>query len=187
MPSEPKTIYDMALEKARQCIEIANEPVVWLDAATGAGNATVKLGKLLQGKGKVISVDLDPISWTDWALPKVKSEGLLETVEFRQGDLRHLSTFVDKADGIFCALTISAMGIGGIDAISQWKKVLKKGCTVIIHDYLPQKKARNPGEEIANQAWRLYKACEVLQGEAHYEEIHPRLPGSKIGRSGISY
>ena len=58
--------------------------VVILDAATGAGETTVRLAQAMQG-GKLITIDSDPSSWHDWALPALEKAGLSGRVEFKKG------------------------------------------------------------------------------------------------------
>jgi len=148
---------------------------LWMDAATGAGNATLRLAERLQGKGQLVTVDVDPESWTDWTRPKLEKAGLLDVVRFEKLDLADLSNLRERFDGIFSDMTLSTMGLAAVEAVAEWRRVLKPGGCVIVRDYLPQGEARNQDERITNLAWRLYKATEVLSGQPHYEEIPPEF------------
>jgi SAM-dependent methyltransferase len=168
-------LVSMALDWAKETIKENGKSVLWMDAATGAGNMTLKLARLFKVNGHVISVDKDEKSWTDWAYPKLAKENLLDVVTFKKLDLTDLSEMNARFHGIFSDMTLSVMGYSAIETISQFKKILLPHGRLIIRDYLPQSKAQNEDEEIANKSWCISKAIEVLSGQDVHDEFPPKF------------
>lgn len=158
---------------------------LWLDAATGAGNMTLRMARrLLATGGRLVTVDLDPESWTHWAEPKLREAGLVDRVAFHRCDLVDLSILRQPVDAVVCDLTLSTMGPSAAEALLEFTRVLKPGGRLAIYDYLPQSPATSPEEALVNRAWRLYKAVAVLSGEPHYEEVPPELWQRLLHRVG---
>lgn len=165
---------DRALEWLAEAAMFSGRPPVWLDAATGAGNMTLRAARRLSDLGgTLLSVDIDPASWTDWAAPKLRGADLLDRVQFQVGDLLNLSWLGLTVDAVICDTTLSTMGIPATAALLEWSQVLAPGGRVVIYDYLPQASTTDADQDLANHAWRLYKAVEVLSGRPHYEEVDP--------------
>jgi SAM-dependent methyltransferase len=151
---------------------------VILDAATGAGNTTLELARMIQASevaARVISVDIDPISWTDWAKPKLDKEGLAHFIEFRQADLCDLKALGIMFHGIVCTTTLSVMGLKAIEAVSLWRDLLLPNSPLIILDYMPSDSSLNAENDYGSLAWRLTKAADVLSGREWCDEFPPEF------------
>lgn len=174
-----------ALDWLTEAARTRSRPPVWLDAATGAGNMTLRAARrLAELGGSLISVDLDPASWHDWAAPKLRAAGLIDRVRFQALDLLDLSRLGATVDAVICDSTLSAMGLSATAAVLEWSRVLAPGGRVVLQDYLPQAPAAAVDEDLVNRAWRLYKAVEVLSGRPHYEEASPRHWLDLLARQG---
>ena len=180
---------DELIEKALRLVAVSlpegDGHSCWLDAATGAGNMTVELAKLIKGRGRLMTIDIDELSWHDWAKPRLSELDLLDTVEFRTCDFSKIADENLQFDGIFTSTTLSCMGLRAIDAIAQLPKVLNKKGLLVIHDYLPQRAARNECEELVNDAWRLYKASQLLSGRSFYDEYPPDFICHRLEEAGF--
>ena len=73
-----------------------DDPVI-LDAATGAGETTLRIAEAMNG-GKLLTVDCDPVSWDDWAQPALANPSVLARVEFIQADVRKLPLDSESVD-----------------------------------------------------------------------------------------
>jgi ubiquinone/menaquinone biosynthesis C-methylase UbiE len=151
--------------------EITSHGGVVLDAATGAGETTAQIAAAMKG-GKLITVDSDPASWEEWAKPRLERAGLLDRVEFRRDDLRHLSSVESSAcELVVSHSTLSALGMWAIDATHQFHRVLKPGGVLVIADLLSEEESAPDGGNVSALSWRLMKAAAHLAGGPHYEEL----------------
>jgi len=149
---------------------LSDAPVI-LDAATGAGNATLRLARMIRS-GRVITVDNDEAAWTQFARKKIEAAGLADRVEFRRLDIADLHEFPHGSfDLVFSGATLSTMGVRVIDGIRELFRVAKPGAFLGIYDLLPQEEPKTEPQRNAVDAWRLSKAIGVLAGERHYEEL----------------
>jgi len=158
---------------------------VILDAATGAGETTAQLAAAMK-EGKLITVDQDAESWEKWAKPLLKANGLLRQVEFHQDNLRYL-TSVERGscDLVVSHSTLSAMGVWAIDAIRQFRRVLKPGGTLLIADLLPENESEPQASNISALSWRLMKAAAHLAGQPHYEELPVEWVKARVQEAGF--
>ena len=164
-------------------------PLQILDAATGAGNTTLEMARALHESGlngKIITVDIDPECWSEWAKPKLDREGLTGLVEFQKCDLRELSRLCIRFDGIFCSTTLSVMGLDAIEAVEAWKDVLHSHGCICIYDYLPQSAPRTSDEELSNFAWQLGKAADALSGRPLCDELAPEFWSKLLTEQGFA-
>ena len=148
-----------------------------MDAATGAGKATMLLARKLMeggGKGNVISIDIDPETF-----PEVKKKlgELARFVEFVKADLTNMSQIKSESmDLIVCTATLCALNhrpLKALRGLSEFYRTLKKGGLLIISEEYPLPKATKPEEEVQVMRWQMYKAvAELVDGE-HYTEIYP--------------
>jgi ubiquinone/menaquinone biosynthesis C-methylase UbiE len=151
-------------------LDAATGPVV-LDAATGAGNCTVRVAQML-ARGRVVTVDNDPVAWTGFAQAKVEAAGLSDRVQFLEADIAQLTMFENETfDLVVSTATLSTMGLNVVDGIRELFRVTKRGALLAVSDLLPQPQANTPEQRNAVDAWRLSKAISVLAGEPHYEEL----------------
>jgi SAM-dependent methyltransferase len=142
-----------------------------VDAATGAGETTVRIAEALE-HGCLISIDNDARSWHEWALPALEGAGLTNLVEFRETDLRE-EAFAEpsSADLIVSDATLSALGVYAGDALAHFHRALKAGGRLAVRDLLPESESLDDPDNVASQSWRLMKAVSHLVSEEHYEEI----------------
>jgi len=148
-----------------------------LDAATGAGNTTLKLARKMAetgGKGKIISVDIDPETFPD---VKKKLGDLVKFVEFINADLTCMpQTESESFDLIVCTATLCALNdrpLKALRGLAEFYRVLKKGGHLRIAEEYPLPKATRPEEEVQVTRWQTYKSVAELIGEGHYTEIYP--------------
>jgi len=181
-----KDLIQIALDLIKESFEANPEGVLWMDAATGAGNTTLKLARLLKGKGELISIDKDESSWTEWAYPKLERENLLDVVKYIKEDLVDLSELKCNFHGIFTHATLSVMGYTALDAVSGWRKLLRPDGRLIILDALPQEDAHDEDEEIANFSWNLIKAVNILEGQIIHDEFPPEFWLNRLKDLGFS-
>jgi len=165
-----------------------NEKLLILDAATGAGVCTRNLARIMK-KGRIISVDIDPASWDEWALPKLREDGTDARVTFICDDLTNPKNLpTDKFDIIVSHTTISVLGFGVFDALWEFYQRLRDGGYLFILDNLPEQPAQNEMEMLGNWDWRLDKARFHLMGITnHYEEIPPEKVAGWLYKLGFSY
>jgi ubiquinone/menaquinone biosynthesis C-methylase UbiE len=150
--------------------------LVIMDAATGAANTTCWLVKKLKetGSGRIISIDNDPETFPD---AKRKLGELAEWVKFVNADLTNMPQIESESvDLIVCHATMCAVNdrpLKAVKALSEFYRILKKDCWLIIDDEYPLPKASKPEEEAQVGRWQTYKAiAELVDGE-HYTEIYP--------------
>lgn len=149
---------------------LPDAPVI-LDAATGAGNGTLRLARMTRS-GKVITVDNDEKAWTEFARKKTEAAGVSDRVEFRNLDIADLHEFPDDFfDLVFSGATLSTMGVDVVDGIRELSRVAKPGAFLGVYDLVPQEEPKTEAQRNAVDAWRLSKAIGVLVGERHYEEL----------------
>jgi len=142
-----------------------------LDAATGAGETTLQIAEAMCG-GRLLTVDIDPASWHEWAEPVIKERGLAERVTFLEEDLRTLeSVATNSCDLVVSHSTLSAMGVWAVDAIQQFHRVLKPQAYLVLNDLLPEDESESDPGNISALSWRLSKAAAHLRAESHYEEL----------------
>lgn len=165
-----------------------NERLLLLDAATGAGECTRNLARIMK-KGRIISVDIDPTSWDEWALPKLREDEADSRVAFICDDLTNPKNLpTDKFDIIVSHTTISTLGFGVFDALWEFYQCLKDDGDLFILDNLPEQPAQNDTEMLGNWDWRLGKARLHLMGIAnHYEEIPPEKVAGWLYKVGFSH
>jgi ubiquinone/menaquinone biosynthesis C-methylase UbiE len=150
--------------------------LVIMDAATGAANTTCWLAEKLKeaGSGRIISIDNDPETFPD---AKRKLGELAEWVKFVNADLTNMPQIESESvDLIVCHATMCAVNdrpLKAVKALSEFYRILKKDCWLIIDDEYPLPKASKPEEEAQVGRWQTYKAiAELVDGE-HYTEIYP--------------
>lgn len=151
---------------------------VILDAATGAGGATVDWAQRLQaagGKGRIISVDIEQPAHIVAALTE-RLGSLLELVEIREADIFALEFLTDgSVDIVNCDDTIIFLNdppLRLLAALREFHRVLKAGGQLIITSEL----AAEREEEHMGQwrRWNLAKAVFALKGETWSTELRPQ-------------
>lgn len=168
--------------------------VTILDAGTGAGNTTMLLARKLEeagGKGRIISVDIDPATF-----PSVKERlgDLARFVEFVKADLTSMPQIESGSiDIVVCTATLCALNdrpLKALRGLSEFYRVLKKGGWLIFSEEYPLPKATRPEEEVQVLRWQMYKSiAELLDGE-HWTEIYPEeleLAASLVGFKNIEW
>ena len=149
-----------------------------LDAATGAGNTTLNLARKMAeagGRGKIISVDIDPETFQD---VKKKLGELARFVEFVEADLTCMPQIESESfDLVVCTATLCALNdrpLKVLRGLTEFYRVLKKGGRLIISEEYPLPKATKPEEEeVQVMRWQMYKSvAELVDGE-HWTEIYP--------------
>jgi ubiquinone/menaquinone biosynthesis C-methylase UbiE len=148
-----------------------------LDAATGAGNTTLKLARKMAGAqstGKIVSVDVDPETFPD---VKKKLGDLSRYVEFVQADLTSMPEIEsERFDLVVCTATLCALNsrpLGALKGLAEFHRVLKKGGHLRISEEYPLPRATKPEEEVQVLHWQLYKSVSELIGEDTWREIYP--------------
>ena len=148
-----------------------------LDAATGAGNTTLKLARKMaeaDGKGKIISVDIDAETFPD---VKKKLGELARYVEFTRADLTFMPEMENELfDLVVCTATLCALNsrpLGALRGLAEFHRVLKKGGHLRISEEDPLPRATKPEEEVQVMRWQLYKSVSELVGEDTWREIYP--------------
>ncbi|MFB0523524.1 MAG: class I SAM-dependent methyltransferase [Candidatus Bathyarchaeia archaeon] len=148
-----------------------------LDAATGAGNTTLKLARRMAeagGKGKIISVDIDPETFQ---VVKQKLGELARFVEFVEADLTCMPQIESESfDLVVCTATLCALNdkpLKALRGLTEFYRVLKKGGRLIISEEYPLPKATKPEEEVQVMRWQMYKSVAELVDAEHWTEIHP--------------
>lgn len=116
-----------------------------MDAGTGAGNATLMLARKIAeagGKGKVVSVDIDPETFLD---VKKRLGELARFVEFIEADLTHMPQFEGETfDLVVCTATLCALNdrpLKALRGLTAFHRVLKKGGRLIISEECPLPRA----------------------------------------------
>jgi len=101
-----------------------------LDAATGAGNTTLKLARKMaeaNGKGKIVSVDIDHETFPD---VKKKLGELARFVEFVQADLTCMPQIESESfDLVVCTATLCVLNdrpLKVLRGLTEFYRVLKK-------------------------------------------------------------
>ncbi|MBU6996958.1 MAG: methyltransferase domain-containing protein [Theionarchaea archaeon] len=155
--------------------KLENNNLRVLDAAMGGGNVTLELAQ--RTNGKVISVDIDP---ADSATKKIEDANLSSPVEVVKGTLASMDFLQDSSiDTIVSHSTISSIPAETPFKVQQvfkeFFRVLNPGGILLIIDYYPLESAavRTKADEIAQDAWRTYKAVAELVGDHHHEEVPP--------------
>jgi len=148
-----------------------------MDAGTGAGNTTLLLATRLAeagGKGKIISVDIDPVIF-----PAVREKlgELARFVEFVEADLTSMPQFkAESFDLVVSTGTLCALNnrpLKALRGLAEFHRVLKKGGRLVISEEYPLPRATKPEEEVQVMHWQLYKSvAELVEGE-HWTEIYP--------------
>ena len=165
-----------------------------LDAATGAGNTTLKLARKMaeaNGKGKIVSVDIDPETF-----PDVKKElcELARFVEFVEADLTCMPRIESESfDLVVCTATMCALNdrpLKALRGLQEFYRVLKKGGRLVISEEYPLPKATKPEEEVQVMRWQMYKSVSQLIGEDTWTEIfleELELAASLVGFKNIEW
>lgn len=165
-----------------------------LDAATGAGGATLELAKRIaeaDGGGKVISVDIDPEAFP---YAKEKLGKFARLVEFVEADLTCMPQIESEScDLVVCTLTLCALNdrpLKALRGLVEFHRVLKKGGHLRIAEDYPLPKATRPEEEVQAMRWQLHKCvAELVDGE-RWTEIYPEeveFAASLIGFQDIEW
>lgn len=159
--------------------ETAGEILV-LDAATGAGNCAVRVAKMLK-HGHLITVDKEVAAWNKYARKKIEGADVLGHVEFYEVDIADMAGFSDSHfDVIISGATLSAMGMGMVDGLSEFGRVAMPGALLAIYDLMPQGEPETMAQKNAVIAWRLSKAIDVLRGMTPYEEVSPAFVSRRL-------
>ena len=115
-----------------------------LDAATGAGNTTLKLARKMaeaDGKGKIISVDINPATSPTFQDVKEKLGELERFVEFVQADLTCMPQIKSESfDLVVCTATLCALNdrpLKALRGLKEFYRVLKKGGRLVISEEYP--------------------------------------------------
>jgi ubiquinone/menaquinone biosynthesis C-methylase UbiE len=152
---------------------------VILDAGTGFGVTTLEIAERIRfqkPKGKIISVDIDPLSF-ELARKRLLEKGLLDLVIFVKADLCHMPNIQNgSVDIVISTRTISDINSYPCrltKAISEFYRVLKKGGQIVLSDELPLVKAICKNEKVAVMRWQLVKAISHLTGRPHPNEVEP--------------
>jgi ubiquinone/menaquinone biosynthesis C-methylase UbiE len=168
--------------------------IMVLDAATGAGNITLKLARKMaeaNGKGKITSVDIDPETFQD---VKKKLGELARFVEFVKADLTSMPQIESESFSlVVCTATLCALNdkpLKVLRGLREFHRVLKKEGRLIISEEYPLPKATKPEEEVQVMRWQFYKSvAELVDGE-HWAEIYPEnleYAASLIGFENIEW
>lgn len=125
-------------------------------------------------KGKIISVDIDPVTFPD---VKKKLGELARYVKFVQADLSLMPEIEnERFDLVVCTATLCALNsrpLGALRGLTEFHRVLKKGGYLRISEEYPLPLATKPEEEAQVMCWQLYKSVSELIGEDAWKEIHP--------------
>ncbi|MGC1119725.1 MAG: methyltransferase domain-containing protein [Candidatus Methanofastidiosia archaeon] len=155
--------------------KLDNNDLRVLDAATGAGVTTLEIAR--RTNGTVISVDIDP---ADSAVKRIEDANLSSKVEFVKGNLARMDFLHnDSIDAIVSHSTVSSIPAETpfrvLQVFKEFFRVLKPDGILLIIDYYPLESAavKNKADEIAQDAWRTYKAVAELVGDHHHEELPP--------------
>lgn len=155
--------------------KLGNENLRILDAATGSGMTTLEIAKRV--RGKVISVDINPLKTAE---KRIRDANLTSKVEFLKGNLAKMD-FLDEnsMDAIVSHATLSSIPTETpfmlVNVFKEFFRVLKPNGILLVIDYYPLNKVmvKSKADEIAQEAWRVYKAvCELL-GDYHHVELPP--------------
>ena len=160
------------------------DDAVVLDAATGAGETTVQIAQAMKG-GKLITVDCDPTSWHEWALPALRDKGVIDRVEFLQANLQNLPVPSNSVDLVVSDASLSAVYIYAVDAIKEFHRVLKPSCRLALADLLPENETEPDPRNIAALGWRLAKAAAQLAGKQHYQELPSDWVRARLADAGF--
>jgi ubiquinone/menaquinone biosynthesis C-methylase UbiE len=168
--------------------------IIVLDAATGTGSTTLILARKMaevNGKGKIISIDIEPDSFPE---VKEKLEDLARYIEFVEADLTNMPQIENESfDLIVCTATMCALNnkpLKALKGLTEFYRVLKKGGELIIAEEHPLLKATKLEEEVQVMRWQFYKSVAELIGEGHYTEIYPeelRYAASLVGFKNIEW
>jgi ubiquinone/menaquinone biosynthesis C-methylase UbiE len=155
--------------------KLENNELWVLDAATGAGNATLEIAQ--RTSGIVISVDIDP---AESAARKIEDANLSSRVRFVKGNLARMDFLHENSiDAIVSHSTVSSIPAETpfmvLQVLREFFRVLKPDGILLIIDYYPLESAavKREADEIAQEAWRTYKAVAELVGDHHHEELPP--------------
>jgi len=174
------------LTEVQQCVADLTKrgDAVILDVATGAGETTLQIAEAMSG-GKLITVDSDRASWSEWAQPLLAKAGLQARVEFLEADIRKLPLAAESVDLIVSDATLSAVGVYAVDAIREFYRVLKPGGRAALRDLIPEKETEEDPQNISALSWRLIKAAAHLAGREHYEELPSGWIRSRLEEAGF--
>ncbi len=162
----------------------ARDGIVILDAATGAGETTLQIAEAMNG-GKLITVDSDLASWNAWAKPSLEKAGLLDRVEFLEADMRDLPLEAESVDLIVSDATLSALGIFTVEAIQEFRRVLRPTGRLALRGLIPEKETETDSRNISALSWRLMKAAAHLAGEEHYDELPTDWVRARLKEAGF--
>jgi ubiquinone/menaquinone biosynthesis C-methylase UbiE len=150
-----------------------------LDAATGVGGMTKILSDNLNAS--IISVDLDREVFQD-----VNKTFEKKRVDFVLCDLASLPFNGQVFCCIVCDVTLSAVDYQKqYLALKEFKRVLKTESKLYITDYGPEEPPKSKRDELAVEAWRIYKAVSEFKGTPHYQELPPSLIGQWLEDLGF--
>ena len=165
---------------AMEGLNLQNKTV--LDAALGAGYATFLWAKRIDEEGgtsRIISVDTFDIPGEKEEEWKNEIEerlgGLSKYVKMKKADIFNLDFLEDESiDIINCDDTLVFLNprpLKVLNALSEFKRVLKKGGFLVIVSEIPVEKT--PENEGQWKRWGLAKAIYELKGETWSVEPHP--------------
>jgi ubiquinone/menaquinone biosynthesis C-methylase UbiE len=181
MKEEIVTLLDQLFQK------LDTRDLVILDAATGAGNTTLEIAR--RTNGTIISVDIDP---ANSAVRKVENANLSSRVKFVKGNLARMDFIHDNSiDAIVSHSTVSSIPpetpFMVLQVFREFFRVLKPEGILLIIDYYPLESAavRSRADEIAQEAWRTYKAVAELVGDHHHEELPPQWMCERLKDMGF--
>jgi ubiquinone/menaquinone biosynthesis C-methylase UbiE len=153
-----------------------DEDAYVLDAATGSGETTVEIAHRI--KGRVVSVDIDPLQS---AQERIRNSKFSSRIEFIEGNLANMEFLEDYSiDAIVSHATVSSIPSETPFVLSrvleEFYRVLTPNGAMIIIDYYPldESNIETEADRIAQEAWRVYKAVAELVGDSHHEEIQPQ-------------
>ncbi len=126
------------------------------------------------GKGRIVSIDMDPTAFVE---ARQKLGSLAGLVQFVQANLTKMPQIGSGSfDIVVCTGTLCATNdrpLGAMRALAEFHRVLKEGGRLAIGEEYPLPRATRPEEELQALRWNIYKAVAELTGKGHYTEIYP--------------